>query len=238
MESLVAKKAVAQSEYDAVPGTTGNISLPPNKVRLPPRRPTKQTSSMPRPKSPKPRRISRKHNLIWTGRSFTLRSVGGSRRPWSNEETWWKTARHSLKLSRTIRSGPTSISVSGSCWSFERKSKRKEDNSIDPTNLKVQLQRSGDTGFPFEGHLDYYDPKIDQDTGTLQLRAVFENKPVNGSILLPGLFVRVRVQIGQYENALLIPERAIGRDQAGVVCLRRWRGKQGRPEKCQARDQA
>ena len=99
---------------------------------------------------------------------------------------------------------------------FERASNRNEDNRIDPTNVKVQLQRSGDTGFPFEGHLDYYDPKIDQDTGTLQLRAVFDNKPANGSILLPGLFVRVRVQIGQYENALLIPERAIGRDQVGA----------------------
>ncbi len=99
---------------------------------------------------------------------------------------------------------------------FERASKRNADNSIDPTNVKVQLQRSGDAGFPFEGHLDYYDPKIDQDTGTLQLRAVFDNKRDEGANLLPGLFVRVRVQIGQYENALLIPERAIGRDQAGT----------------------
>jgi RND family efflux transporter MFP subunit len=99
---------------------------------------------------------------------------------------------------------------------FERTSKRERDNSIDPTNVKVQLQRSGDVGFPFEGHLDYYDPKIDQDTGTLQLRAVFDNKGERGSVLLPGLFVRVRVQVGEYENALLIPERAIGRDQVGT----------------------
>ncbi len=99
---------------------------------------------------------------------------------------------------------------------FERASKRNADNSIDPTNVKVQLQRSGDIGFPFDGHLDYYDPKIDQDTGTLQLRAVFDNKGDEGANLLPGLFVRVRVQIGQYDNALLIPERAIGRDQVGT----------------------
>lgn len=99
---------------------------------------------------------------------------------------------------------------------LERTSKREQDNSIDPSNIKVQLQRSGDVGFPFEGHLDYYDPKIDQDTGTLQLRAVFDNKGERGSVLLPGLFIRVRVQIGEYENALLIPERAIGRDQVGT----------------------
>ncbi len=99
---------------------------------------------------------------------------------------------------------------------FERTSKREQDNSIDPTNVQVQLQRSGDVGFPFAGHLDYYDPKIDQDTGTMQLRAVFDNKGERGSVLFPGLFVRVRVQVGEYENALLIPERAIGRDQVGT----------------------
>jgi RND family efflux transporter MFP subunit len=99
---------------------------------------------------------------------------------------------------------------------LEREPKRHRDNSIDLTDIKVQLQRSGDVGFPFDGHLDFYEPKVDQDTGTLQLRAVFDNKPDQKSRLLPGLFVRVRVQIGQYEDALLIPERAIGRDQAGT----------------------
>ncbi len=80
----------------------------------------------------------------------------------------------------------------------------------------MELQRSGDVGFPFSGHLDYYDPKIDPDTGTLQLRAVFENKGDRGLILWPGLFVRVRVQVGEAKDALLIPERAISRDQVGA----------------------
>ena len=99
---------------------------------------------------------------------------------------------------------------------FEKAANRNEDKSIDLSNIKVQLQRSGETEFLFEGHLERYDPKIDQDTGTLQVRAVFENKPEQGSVLLPGMFVRVRVQIGEYENALLIPERATARDQVGT----------------------
>ena len=99
---------------------------------------------------------------------------------------------------------------------FERQSRHREDNSVDPSNIKVELQRSGDVGFPFSGHLDYYDPKIDPDTGTLQLRAVFENKGDRGLILWPGLFVRVRVQVGEAKDTLLIPERAISRDQVGA----------------------
>lgn len=90
-----------------------------------------------------------------------------------------------------------------------------ENNRRDLSLIKVELQRSGDIDFPFKGHLDYFDPRIDQDTGTLQLRAVFDN-PLGESNLLPGLFVRVRVQVGEYEDALLIPEMAIGRDQVGT----------------------
>lgn len=100
--------------------------------------------------------------------------------------------------------------------SLERESKVDENDERDLSKIKVQLKRSGDVGFPFEGHLDYYDPKVDQNTGTMQLRAVFDNNHENDKLLLPGLFVRVRLMIGQYDDAILVPERAIGRDQVGA----------------------
>jgi RND family efflux transporter MFP subunit len=100
--------------------------------------------------------------------------------------------------------------------SLKRHSESDEEGSFDREKYKVRLQRSGDTGFPLEGKLDDFDPRIDQNTGTMQLRAVFENNSDGEDLLLPGMFVRVQVEIGQYENALLIPERAINRDQAGV----------------------
>lgn len=99
---------------------------------------------------------------------------------------------------------------------LENNYERHADETINPKNVKVELQRSGDVGFPFQGHLDYYDPKINQNTGTLQLRAIFDNKPNADGNLLPGMFVRVRIQIGALENALLIPERAVSRDEAGT----------------------
>ncbi len=98
---------------------------------------------------------------------------------------------------------------------LERYSKKAPEEKFDPSTVKVYMKRGGDLDFPFEGRLDYYDPRIDQDTGTLQMRGVFPNQP-GGKLLTPGMFVRVRVQIGTYENALLIPERAIGRDVSGT----------------------
>jgi len=92
-----------------------------------------------------------------------------------------------------------------------------KNDEDDYKNRKAFLQRAGDDGFPFEGHLDYIDQEgVDQGTGTLKLRAVFNN---SANKLFPGLFVRVRVPIGKLENALLVPEKAIGRDQSGAYLL-------------------
>ncbi len=99
---------------------------------------------------------------------------------------------------------------------LERRTKREigEDKRV-KGNIVVKLKRSGDKDFTFTGLLDYFAPKVDQDTGTLKVRAVFDNKD-SEKLLLPGLFVRVQVQIGNIENAILIPERAVNRDQTGA----------------------
>jgi RND family efflux transporter MFP subunit len=77
-----------------------------------------------------------------------------------------------------------------------------------------------DQGYPFTGALDYVDQEgVDQETGTFGVRAVFENPD---GLILPGLFVRVRVPLVEpenAENALLIPEKALLRDQQGSFVL-------------------
>ncbi len=82
----------------------------------------------------------------------------------------------------------------------------------DITQVKAYLRRAVDTGFPFEGHLEYADLAVDQSTGTFMIRAVFPNPEMQ---IFPGLFVRVRVPLDVTEDSILVPERAIGADQAG-----------------------
>jgi RND family efflux transporter MFP subunit len=65
-------------------------------------------------------------------------------------------------------------------------------------------------GFPHAGFIDYAAPELDASTGTIQLRARFDN---TDGVLLPGLFVRVRVPVGQPHAALTVTERALGSDQ-------------------------
>ncbi len=82
---------------------------------------------------------------------------------------------------------------------------------------KVYLRRETDDGFPFEGELDYVDQAgIESDTGTLGLRASFENIDRQ---LLPGLFVTVRIPAEESVESLLIPEVALTRNGQGSFVM-------------------
>ena len=62
------------------------------------------------------------------------------------------------------------------------------------------------------GMLQFTDVTVDSTTGSISLRAVFPNPKRE---LLPGMFVRARIEEGTQANALLVPQRAVTRDQAG-----------------------
>ncbi len=66
-----------------------------------------------------------------------------------------------------------------------------------------------------EGQLNYIDPEIDPDTGTLSARAVFANQDLG---LLPGLYGKILIP-NQIENALLVPDLAVQQDMAGTFVL-------------------
>lgn len=82
--------------------------------------------------------------------------------------------------------------------------------------MQVLLGLSGQDGYPFEGRVDYMDNRLDRATGTIQVRGVFANSDHH---LWPGLFARIRVPIGSRENALLVPDSAVGSDQRGDFLL-------------------
>jgi membrane fusion protein, multidrug efflux system len=81
--------------------------------------------------------------------------------------------------------------------------------------IAAYLSLSDETGFPHVGAIDYVEPELDPNTGTLQARAIFSNEKGE---LMPGLFVRVRVPI-EKRKALLVPELAVGSAQAGMYVL-------------------
>jgi RND family efflux transporter MFP subunit len=81
--------------------------------------------------------------------------------------------------------------------------------------IPIEVGLQTETGYPHKGVLDYADPNVNQSTGTMTVRGIFENADRS---LLPGYFVRVRV-LARPMTALLVPEVAIGSDQGGRYLL-------------------
>jgi len=82
--------------------------------------------------------------------------------------------------------------------------------------LPIEVALQTDTGFPHKGTLDYVSPTLNQSTGTIAVRGILNNPD---RVLLPGFFVRVRVPFQQQDSALLVPDTALGADQAGRYVL-------------------
>jgi RND family efflux transporter MFP subunit len=85
----------------------------------------------------------------------------------------------------------------------------------DLIGMAVEVGLQTETGYPHHGKLDYIAPTVNPSTGTLAARASLEN---GDRVLLPGYFVRVRIP-SQPHPALLVPDVALGSDQAGRYVL-------------------
>jgi membrane fusion protein (multidrug efflux system) len=82
-----------------------------------------------------------------------------------------------------------------------------------PVTLFLNSNASGDdTAYPAKGELQFSDVTVDAGTSSVQLRAVFPNPNKD---LLPGLFVRARVEQGVAENAITVPQAAVARGPDG-----------------------
>lgn len=90
-----------------------------------------------------------------------------------------------------------------------RREAQKQGRKLEGT--KVELALSDEQGFPHVGKLDYVAPMENPTTGTVSVRGVFANAD---ELLSPGFFARMRIRGGAAYAAVLLPDRAIGTDQA------------------------
>lgn len=72
--------------------------------------------------------------------------------------------------------------------------------------LKLSLILSNDQVYPYTGTINFNDRSIDPTTGSMTIEAVFENP---NRLLIPGQYVRVRIQTAQIDNAITVPQQAV-----------------------------
>jgi RND family efflux transporter MFP subunit len=77
--------------------------------------------------------------------------------------------------------------------------------------IPAEMALADETGFPHKGYMDCVDNRIDPNTGTMRARGVFANADHS---LSPGFFARIRIPGSGKYPALLLPDRALGSDQA------------------------
>jgi membrane fusion protein (multidrug efflux system) len=77
--------------------------------------------------------------------------------------------------------------------------------------VRLVLEDGREYGLP--GTLQFTDVTVDPSTGSIGLRALFPNPSRD---LMPGMFVRARLEEGVNPEALLVPQQAVSRDQKGL----------------------
>jgi RND family efflux transporter MFP subunit len=93
-----------------------------------------------------------------------------------------------------------------------------DEQSDTRAEIPLFLGLANEEGYPQKGVYEFADSSVDTGTGTIQLRGVFPN-PGPAAMLVPGLFIRLRLPIDKQADALLVTERAIGADQGGSYLL-------------------
>jgi RND family efflux transporter MFP subunit len=94
---------------------------------------------------------------------------------------------------------------------YSRLSEGKGKGTSGMLGAAVGVGLPDEKGFPHAGKLDFLDNRLDQGTGTLRARAVVPNR---SGLFSPGMFARVRLQGSPEYKSVMLPDEAIGTDQA------------------------
>ncbi|TWX66928.1 efflux RND transporter periplasmic adaptor subunit [Colwellia sp. C1TZA3] len=76
---------------------------------------------------------------------------------------------------------------------------------------QVVMQKVGQESFTYDGYINFIDNRINAATGTLRVRAIFEDNAANRP-LRAGSFARIKLAANAITKQIIIPERAIGTD--------------------------
>ena len=83
-------------------------------------------------------------------------------------------------------------------------------------DARVRLLLDDGSAYGPEGKLRFADVSVDETTGSQVIRALFPNPQ---GLLLPGMFVRAQLIEGTQARGMLVPQRAVGRDERGAATV-------------------
>jgi len=99
---------------------------------------------------------------------------------------------------------------------YQRQSSAGTGTHLTDKTTVAEMQLEGESGYPHHGRIESFDNRIQGTTGSILVRAIFDNKDES---LRPGSFVRMRLPAGQAYQGMLVNEQAIGTDQGQKFVL-------------------
>lgn len=113
---------------------------------------------------------------------------------------------------------PMYVDVTQSSEDFMRLRSELESGQLKQNDGKanVTLLMQNGSSYPQTGTLEFSDVTVDETTGSITLRAIVPNP---NHALLPGMFVRARLDEGTNPNALLVPQQAVARTPTGQATV-------------------
>jgi membrane fusion protein (multidrug efflux system) len=115
-------------------------------------------------------------------------------------------------LTTIQRLDPIYVDIQQSSADLLRLREQTLSGQVSADRAPVHLQLETGTMYPLVGTLSFADVTVDQTTGSQTIRAVFPNPQ---HLLLPGMFVRGQLSQGVQSRGILIPQRAVSRDERG-----------------------
>jgi membrane fusion protein (multidrug efflux system) len=126
------------------------------------------------------------------------------------------TANQPDPLTTITRLDPVNVDIQESAADLIALRRALSQGGVAPTSAQVRLKLPDGSDYGFTGTVQFSEVIVDQNTGTVTLRARFAN-PM--SVLLPGLFVTAQFAQAIDTSAFLVPQQAVTRDPKGTATL-------------------
>lgn len=108
---------------------------------------------------------------------------------------------------------PIYVDINQSSAELLRLRQKLSQGSLDSSNnTKVKLRLEDGSYYPTEGNLAFSGASVNEETGTVTVRAVFSNAK---NLLLPGMYATAEISQGLVPNGYLVPQQSLSRDPTG-----------------------
>jgi multidrug efflux system membrane fusion protein len=113
-------------------------------------------------------------------------------------------------LTTLVSVSPVYVNFEVDEQTYQRYAGRGAAGNANIAQIPVAIGLANEEGYPHRGHLQAFDNRLDTASGTIRVRAVFDNA---SGMLTPGMYARVRTGGDGKKPALLIDDKAVGTDQ-------------------------